>query len=206
MVRSGDEQDAADLLCRALDKYPNDVDLIGVLGWVFRKFHPPRYTDARQYFQRGYELNNRNEAMYQHWARMEMDLNDWTKAAEAAEKGTQKVPGSKELFFLAGYARSRLGQELAARLQTTSAGNELHRSLAHLEKARDISDSGSLHDRDLNRQIYRSIVLTCSRLQETKKLLQAFRSWLREHPDDPNAQSEWERLAPRFGLAEVSPN
>ncbi|MFN0165728.1 MAG: tetratricopeptide repeat protein [Bryobacteraceae bacterium] len=203
MVRSGEEQEAAQLLCRALEKYQNDVDLIGVLGWVYRKFHPPRYTDARSYFQRGHELNNRNEEMYRHWARMEMDLHDWTKAAEAAEKGIRKCPNSKELCFLAGYARSRLGQEMESRLQTISAQSELERSLPYLEKARDIPDSGSSQERDLNRQIYRAIVITCARLQDSKKLLEAFDAWFKEHPDDPNTQSEWDRLAPRFGLTNL---
>ena len=200
MVRSGEEQQAEQLLNKALERYQNDVDLIGVLGWVYRKFHPPRYTDARDCFKRSSELNNRNEEMYHHWARMELDLHDWIKAAEAAEKGLQKRPTSKDLLFLAGYARSRLGQEMMARLQQVTASDELRRSLQHLENALKTPPSGTTQDRDMDRQIYRAIAIDCSWLQEVAKLVEVFDSWFREIPDDPNAQSEWDRIAPRFGL------
>jgi tetratricopeptide (TPR) repeat protein len=172
------------LLLRAQEKFPNDVDLIGVLGWVCRKNHPPRFTDARNCFQRSYGLNNRNEEMYRHRARMEMDLPDWTKSAEAAERGLEKHPKSKELLFLTGYAHSRLGQEMEARLQAVSAQDEQHRALRYLEKAIAIQDSGTSQSRDLNRQIYRAMVITCSKLQDGKKLADAFDSWIKEPSGD----------------------
>ena len=188
------------MLLRAQEKFPNDVDLTGVLGWVYRKSRPPRFTDARSCFRRSYELNSKNEEMYCHWARMEMAVPDWTKSADAAEKGLEKQPQSKELFFLAGNAHSRLGQELEARVQAVSSQDEFHRALQFLDKAVAIVGSGNSQSRDLDKQIYRAMVITCAKLQDRKKLADTFDSWLKEHPDDPNAQSEWERLAPRFGL------
>jgi len=131
---------------------------------------------------------------------MELDVHDWGKAAEAAEKGLDKRPTSRNLLFLAGYARSRLGQEMMARLQQITAADELRRSLQYLEKARKIPSSGAAQDRDVDRQIYRATAINCSWLQEVGKLEEVFDTWLREFPDDPNAQSEWDRLAPRFGL------
>jgi len=139
--------------------------------------------------------------MYQHWARMELDQRDWTKAAEAAERGLKKSDGSKELVFLAGYARSRLGQDMMARLQQASAGDEFRRSLQWLERAIAIPGSGSSQDRDMNKQIYRALVINCAWLQETRKMEEIFNVWFQEHPDDPNVQSEWDTLAAKFGLS-----
>ncbi len=200
MMKSGDDEPAEQFLNRALVQFPNDPDLLGVLGWIYRKWNPPRYTDAKNCFLRSYQLNNRNAEMYQHWSRMEIDLHDWPRAVEAAERGIEKNPTAKQLHFLAGYARSRHGQEMETRMQTISAQDELVKALRHLERAKDLPDGGSPQERDTNRQIYRAIVITAAKLNDRSILQTTFDYWFKEHPDDPNAQTEWERLSPRFRL------
>lgn len=92
-----------------------------------------------------------------------------------------------------------------ARLQRVTAADELRRSLQHLENAVKTPPSGTTQDREMDRQIYRAIAIDCSWLQEVDKLVRVFDSWFGEFPDDSNAQSEWDRIAPRFGLSKKTP-
>lgn len=202
LVKNYEEVQAENLLNRALERYPNDPDLMGVLGWVFRRMRPPRNTDARNHFIRSHQLNNKNDEMYKHWARMELDLKEWTKGAEAAELGLQKKPGSKYLSFLAGYARSRLAQDMLNRLQKTSAADEFKRSLDHLAMA--LSCRAYRQDeRDLDPPIYRAIVISAFFLRDRQKLINAFSRWFREFPDDSYAKQEWDRISSRIGISKA---
>jgi hypothetical protein len=87
LVRKDDQPIAEGLLLKALEKYPNNPDLIGVLGWIYKTWRPPRLTDARQNFNRAWQLRSTNEEMYKHWCQMEIEEDEWTNAAEAALKG-----------------------------------------------------------------------------------------------------------------------
>lgn len=200
LVKNGEEQHAETLLQRALDLHPNDPDLIGVLGFVYRRMQPPRYTDARSCFARSHQLNNKTDEMHKHWARMEMDLREWTKAAEAAEKGLQKRPNSKQLAYLAGVARGRLGQEMLSRAQRVSAEEEHRKALTHLSYA-FAQPSITQDDANIEPGIYRGIALSCFALGDRSGVCSVFSRWLKEHPDDINASSEWERISLRMGLS-----
>lgn len=199
LIKNDEEEQAQALLSRALDIYPNDPDLIGVLGMVYRRMRPPRNTDARNCFIRSDQLNNKSEEMYKHWSRMELDLREWTKAAEAAEKGLAKKPRSKQLRFLAGLARSRLGQEMISWAQGASAEIELRRSQDHFNEALRCT-SASPEESGLDSAIYRGVVINSYHLGDQPLLLQIFARWFNEFPNEPDAASEWERIAPRLGL------
>lgn len=200
LVKNFEEVEAERLLVRALEIHPNDPDLIGVLGMVYRRMRPPRYTDARNCFVRSHQLNNKGDEMYKHWARMEVDSGEWTKAAEAAELGLKKKPHSKQLLYLAGRARSGLGKEMLSRRQEASAEVELRRSLDHLDQA--LARRGSSGDeRDLNTLIYRGIVISAYLLNDRSRLLNTFSAWFRDFPDDPDASSEWSRISARVGIS-----
>jgi hypothetical protein len=48
--------EAERLLKEGLERYPNDTELISHLGWVYRKWDPPRVTDARECFHRVWQF------------------------------------------------------------------------------------------------------------------------------------------------------
>lgn len=200
LVKASDEQEAEVLLTRALEIYPNNPDLIGVLGFVYRRMQPPRYTDARACFQRSHQLNSKTDDMYKHWSRMEADLQEWTKAAEAAECGLVKTPESKQLAYLAGVARSRLGRQMVSRVQHVSAKTEFRRSIEHFEKAAGLA-AKDVEEQSLGAAIYRGLAITASELCERDKVKSTFTRWLRDFPSDPKLASEWERIAARMGFA-----
>jgi tetratricopeptide (TPR) repeat protein len=192
-LRNHEYENAENLLKEALRTYHNNRALIGYLGWVYKTWNPPRVTDARAQF-------NADEEMYKHWSRMESDEKEWTGAAEAAERGLQLIPDNRLLQFLAGAARSRLGRELAARFLHDRADKELRAGRALLEHALKDPQLLEVGEPYLNADIYRAIVLNCESLNDTRGLRQYFQRWRSEHPDDPDAASEWTRLSAKYGL------
>jgi hypothetical protein len=132
---------------------------------------------------------------------MEIDQREWGKAAEAAERGLKLAGETQLLLFLAGYARSRLGKELLGGLHREKANDELAKAKGYLAKALKAPQSLESGEREINADIYRALVLTCEGLSDVSGMKEYFHNWQKEHPDDPDAHSEWERLKSRFGLA-----
>jgi tetratricopeptide (TPR) repeat protein len=199
-VKTREFQAAELLLKNSLERYLNNPELTGLLGWVYKAWDPPRVTDARENFKRAWQLKCGNEETYKHWSRMELDQREWTKAAEAAEKGLRLIPSSVQLSYLAGVARSRLGRELLGGLHNERAMDELDQAQTHLEKALKAPESLEIGERRLNADVYRAIVLNCEIRRDLKGLERYFEEWLSEHPEDRDAHSEWARLSTRFGL------
>jgi tetratricopeptide (TPR) repeat protein len=199
-VRNKDFRQAEQLLTKALEKFPNDADLLGFLGWVFKAWDPPRITDARENFKRAWQLKCDNEGMYKHWSRMELDLHEWTKAAESAERGLKLIPNGAQLLYYAGMARSRLGRELLRGMHNERAAEELTKAHSFLERALRSPESLEYGERKLNADIYRALVLNCDLRKDIKGLTDYFARWRGEHPDDPDAETEWVRLSARYDL------
>lgn len=200
LVKSGEQGQAEQLLCKALERFPNNPDLMGFLGWVYKAHEPPRIADARANFQRAAQLKCNDEGMYKHWARMEMDQYEWTKAGEAAEKGMGMLPESRLLTFLAGKARSMLGKELLSGFHKERAREELDKAKEHLEKALRTPEELDVGERRLNAEIYRALVLNSEALFDSESMAKYFAVWMAEHPEDPDAVSEWGRLSRKFNL------
>ncbi|KFE63328.1 ATP-binding protein [Hyalangium minutum] len=200
LVKSREHAKAEDLLKKALQRRPNDPTLLGFLGWVYKAWEPRRVTDAREKFERAYQLKHRNEEMYKHWVSMEFAEHEWTKAAEAAEKGLNLLPGNSSLRSFAGQARSRLGKDLAAGMHRERARDEFLKAQAHLEGALDGLSKSSPENIDLRGYSYRSLALTYEALGVRVKLPALMKDWREEFPDDPMAASECERLARKFHL------
>lgn len=198
LVRNNDQPSAESLLQKALQKYSNDPYLIGFLGWVYKTWHPPRLTDARQNFYRAWQLGSADEEMYKHWCRMEIEEDEWTSAADAALKGLQRLPSNGLLLYFAGYAKGRLARELIAGLHLEKATKELEAAVELLKQALKAPDDLGSGHRALNADIYRALVLAFEQLRDGKKVRDYCELWQAEHPDDPNASSEGRRLSEKF--------
>jgi len=198
-VRNRERERAEELLLRGLERYPNDRDLLGVLGWVYRFWEPRRLTDARECFRRSGQLKSASEDMYYHWARMELSEGEWTRAAEAAERGVKMLPDSQRLLYLAGYARSRLGKELKTGLHTDRGNRELIQAQGSLERALQIFEGTEPADQSLKGDIYRAIVLNCESAGNVKGMWKYLSQWLVEYGGDDSARFEDHRLRAKFG-------
>jgi tetratricopeptide (TPR) repeat protein len=115
-------EDARRTMESALEKFPNHPRLLGVLGWVYRRWQPPKVVDARAAWQRAYELGSKARSTYVHWIGLESDEGDWHRAATAADKGLERC-GEEDSLLLrtAGYAYTRYGRSLRNNLDEARA-------------------------------------------------------------------------------------
>lgn len=201
LVKASKYQEAEQLLTKGIERYHSDPDLTGVLGWVYKAWHPPRITDAREKFLRAWQLKSSKQEMYEHWCKMELREQEWSKAAAAAEKGLKILPENKSFLYFSGYARSRLGKELLGALHQEKGKRELSLGKEALKAALRVPSDLATKAIALNGDIYRALVLTCEVSGDYQGMDYYFKRWRKEYPDDPDADSEWERLNRKYPAA-----
>lgn len=194
-------QEAEDTLLKALNKYPSHPDLIGFLGLVYKSWDPPRLTDAREKFLRASQLRCAKQEMYEQWCWMELREQEWVKAFEASEKGLKVLFNNKTLLYLAGYSKNRLARELQKGLHHGRAEREIVESRKYLEKALGITDDLDSKEKALSPKIYRALVVVCDMASDVKGIKEYFKLWLNECPNDPDAESEWDRISKKYNLS-----
>ena len=208
-VKLSEYTSAEKTLLEALRLHPENPDLNGTLGWVYKSWFPkPRRADARKYFVRAAELKAPKVDTYRHWWAMESDIREWTSAALAAEKGLEVLQTSERLAYMAGFARSQCAKDLLQQAQYIRAKQENSKAEEHLKNALlDPDEVGSGQYR-FHSNVHRAKVLNfenqvrISQIQQDTKsernsirlLSNALKRWANEHPDDPNARSERQRL------------
>ena len=208
-VKLNEHASAEESLLEALSLYPENSDLHGYLGWVYKAWNPnPRYTDARKQFTRAAELKSFKEDTYRHWWDIEREQSEWTSAAEAAEKGLNIIGSSERLAYLAGYARSQAAKDLYQQAQFSRAEQEANKAEAHLKNALLDLDRVGQGQYQFHSAVHRAVVINYERLVRIRQfqqdgggerhylrmLSQSLRRWANEHPNDPNASSERQRL------------
>ena len=223
LIKANEFLKAEETVKAALKIEPNNPDLVGALGYVYKCFRPRRLTDARQQFERSAQLKCKRLDPYRHWIQLEIGEREWTNAARAAEHGIKNIPESAELRYWAGYAHSRLGREL-------SGGMLLERARTELELAKDLLQGAlrppenlrASQDRQLNATCYRAIALNYDALIELsalekvrglhkltsegrrseyiRGLKESLAGWFAEHPDDPLAESDLVRFENKYSI------
>lgn len=201
LTRNNQPVEAEIILKDGLKNFPNDPDLTGFLGGVYKAWNPPRITDARENYKRAWQLRCANERSYWHWAQMEIEEHEWSRAFEAAEKGMLILGKTKRLLYLCGSARSRYARELLGRAQQVDAHLQFATGYKQLLEA--LTPASQLRDRDdwnLNDDIYRAIVLNCEARIDPEGIKEFLGCWLEEHPDSASAKTERIRLSSKFRL------
>jgi tetratricopeptide (TPR) repeat protein len=201
LTRSNEHEKAEELLHVAMKKAPNDPDLTGFLGYVYKNWNPARITDARETYRRAWQLRCAGENTYRHWAQMELDQEEWARAYEAAEKGIQILGNTRRLLYLSGYSRGRYARELASRAQTAEAKVQLDIAQRNLKQALRPADAlRSREDHKLNSDVFRALVLNCEQLRQIEEMKRYLDEWSAAQPDDAMARSERERLHAKYHL------
>ena len=191
-LRQGEGEQAIEVLDGALDQSPNDPDLLGAKGWIYKSMKPPKLELARQSFDRAYQLGASKLDTYWHWAMMETDEVMWPEAIAAAEKGLEKVGNHADLLFLAGHARSRLAKRLQSEFQHARALTEASKAHALLVDAIGaLKESGGTTP--LGRS-YRATVLNLEMLEKWDEVAHYLTKW-RQDAAEAIQESEAERLS-----------
>ena len=212
-VKLDRHEDAERTLVQALDRYPEDPDLHGNLGWVYKNWQPnPKITDARQRFERAAQFSSTSEEMYRHWSEMEVRQSEWTSAAVAAETGLAAIGSSDILSLSAGYARSRLARDLYQQTLYPRADQEARAAEFHLKSALTDLDNVETGQYQLHNRVHRAIVINYEQLARISRaqrdssgethflrlIANSWKRWANEHPGDLFVESEKERLLDRL--------
>jgi tetratricopeptide (TPR) repeat protein len=184
-VRSGEFSIAEALLRRELEQGTNTGQVLAYLGWVYKAWQPPRLTDARECFAKAWQLKWKTTDMYRHWSDMECRQREWTRGAEAAERGLRLAPDNPVLLQQAGYARSRLGRELRSQLLSARSADEFKRAQAHLKAALKYSSKLGIDTDEVLPLIFKALVLNSECVGERKTLERTLEQWIERFPKDP---------------------
>jgi tetratricopeptide (TPR) repeat protein len=204
LVNSGRGPQAESLMLNAIDKYPQEADLQGFLGFVYRRMD--RFTDAAKHFNAAYQLKCTTRDAYRHWVKMEMYLGEWTRAIAAADKGIRMIPGFYELHAFRAQCKLRSGQDFARRLQREKAFKLWSEAAAELKVALKAPDKLQSGEREISAEMYRVMIICLDLMGDFKGLYAAFQNWRNEHPDDSNVEKQREFIEGKRGrsLAELA--
>lgn len=198
-VRVGKFEEAESILTSAIAMHGSNAELIGLLGWVYKKWPQPRIIDARERFLRAAQLKCSRPETMDHWCTMEINQQEWRKAVEAAEKALTIFPGNKSFLFYAGYARSRHGKELMNSFQDEKGVKELDAAKTQLKLALASKNELLQRREDLDSRIYRSLVLACEATGDRDGIQHYFKRWRADDPHDPILDTEWTRISRILG-------
>lgn len=193
----GDRELAERTLRAGLEECPNQPALYEKLAWISKVGNPRRAVDARKYWKRAYELGATEESMYREWLMMEIDEQEWLKAAEVAERWLTRVDSnSPQALQLGGYARSRLGQDYKRRAPD-AALEQLRMADGMLARALNLKGGKGRHvDRSRANRAYvvnaQSLAELGAEKPETVRVRS--RTWLDKMPDDPRALDNARRI------------
>jgi hypothetical protein len=185
-------REAEETLLTGLESFPNNPKLLGILGWVYKKWYPRRLTDARETWERAYDLGSKDIAMYLNWSTMESEEGNWERGAQAAERGLDRAGEHASLLQQAGYCRSRLGQALVQALQEEKGATELHRADSFFKKALSAAVRDNLDRREISRA-HRGLVINAQAMRNRQALCARLLAWLTWDRSDPVALAELER-------------
>jgi tetratricopeptide (TPR) repeat protein len=150
LLEAGKSQDAESLMLQAVEKYPQEADLEGFVGYLYRRLN--RFADAEQHFDNAYKLKSVNRDTYRHWVKMEMSRKEWTKAISAADKALRMIPGFYELEAIRADARMRSALDLSARLQREKAFKIWSETISDITKILKAPDKLHQGERTTNAQ------------------------------------------------------
>ena len=205
--------DAEQTLLKAINYHPENPDLYGMLGLVYKSWQPQqRYSDALNAFTRADDLKSSKQDMYWHWCQMELKRKEWTSATKIAKLGLDQVDfDSIPLLYASGYAHSRLAKDMFQQFQYGRAEQEAQTARLQLDKAlKAFVKANNLKTRLVSfyRSTFRAIALNYELLIRINKAQQNFgllpkhednlakslNNWLKECPNDIDALTERERL------------
>ncbi|MDE0102094.1 MAG: hypothetical protein OXN89_06925 [Bryobacterales bacterium] len=196
----------------------DSADLAGVLGWLYSNQTPFHAPKAREAFEKSHRFGSTKVDTYYHWAEMERKLGEelteiaqhgqvgevpeetvieqWKYCEDVALKGLDRCGASQPLFYLAGYAASRVAKASARANKFTYAESAWERAIEDFRNALSapfselVSVSKSV--------IYRGLTLAHEGTGNQKELGRSLKSWHAVAGSSPNFQGDCRRLLSKF--------
>jgi Flp pilus assembly protein TadD len=184
LASTGELGRAEATLREAVSSFPNRPQVLQNLGWLYKRWDPPRAADARDVFQRAHELNYRSRELYWHWADLEYVSLRYKDAAEVAERGLVRMGRDLSLYFQAARARFALSQDYQRQLASETAMDQLSRVLEHVAAGARVSAPQPELRRIKSRLL--EIGMRAARQHKTAGAVERIKAlWREELPGDP---------------------
>ena len=140
LIKKGEYQEAEQQITNALKTTPGHPDLVGLYGYLYKRWIPQRFTDADTNFKKAASLNCRNPMVYREWADLHMQKKEYQTAAEAAEVGLSACGPHPQLLRIATATRRDLGHRLRNNMQTPRSIQEYRLAYGHMIKIPDANN------------------------------------------------------------------
>lgn len=190
-------------------------ELYGALGWVYSRLPDEFLEQAREAFERAYELGNVNEDTYYHWASMERAQAEvavgrvpdselvmaWRRCGRVAELGVKICGATRALCQLAGYAHTREAKTLE-RLNEFMQAQGAYGEAADWMRRALVAPASSAKEvpRDV---LYRGLALAQEGTGDVEALRETLSQWSQLAAGQEAFRREYSRLCHRLpALAE----
>lgn len=196
------QEDAEKILLGAIDKYHSVSDLHGVLGLVYRRMG--RITDSRKQFEVAWKLKSKNPEMYLHWLKLEIMEKEWSRAFAVADLAIGVLPDAYEIIERKVYALRQAGFDLFRGLHHEKAKKmwtEAVDLVKHRIKSPELLPPG---ERRLNSSMFYTIVVCLDMLNRLRERNLWLERWEKEHPDDPQVETQKQYLMRKRGTLQIS--
>lgn len=193
LLRAGEYAKAEATLVQGLVIHPNNAQLYAALGYTYDRWKPRRVADARSAWRRSEELGSRDLRMFLSWTRLEEGQGEWQKMLGVAQIGLDRLGGDDtSLLQQAGYAASRLAQNLRASFNAARARQEFDRSDDYLYRAIRLGKAKGIEPHFVARS-YRAWIINAQIEENRSELCRRLKQWLEWNPTDPTALEEARR-------------
>ncbi|MGI8669238.1 MAG: NB-ARC domain-containing protein [Aridibacter sp.] len=197
-IRNNEFELAKELIDKALNKYKNNPDLIGILGFIFKTWQPnKRITDARESFRRAAQLDSKKEDLFKHWCEMELDENEWENAIDVAKKGICVNPESKILHYYLAESYIRKGGNQQSSLFREKALKNFYQAREVLDSALKIRTKNN-EDDSITVKIYKSLLNICNLTNDQKSIDYYLQKLNKERIHNIESLSDFQFISKRY--------
>lgn len=197
-IRNSEFELAKELIDKGLNKYKNNPDLIGMLGFIFKTWQPKRrIIDARESFRRAAQLDSKKEALFKHWCEMELEENEWDNAIDVANKGICVNPESKTLHYYLAESFIRKGRNQQSSLFREKALKNFYQAREVLDSALKIKTKDNKDD-SITVKIYKSILNICNLTNDQKSVDYYLQKLDKEKIHNIESLSDFQYISQRY--------
>lgn len=197
--------EAEKILLDAIEKYGKRPDLLGFLGYIYKR--EDRVADARVQFEAAWKLKeNPSREMFRQWVRMEISEKEWSKAINAADKALRAYSDFYEISERKAFALRQAGFDFYRGLHREKAEKMWADAVDVVRRTIKAPEDLEGGDRQLSASMLSTIVICLDMLSQFKDRDRWLERWEKEPPDDPEVSRQKEILRlKRGGLRLAAP-
>ncbi len=197
LIGAGKPNEAAQFCANSLQKFPNDVSLLGLLGVIYVKMNQP--VEAERYLRKAIELAPSFAKPHEDLGMLLINLNRHEEAVPLLQNATRLDPTSADALFNLGKALAKIGRGKEA--------DEAFEGAFELTPSRKLlADAARLHGEgkyDEAERVYRQILNTEPDNVDALRMLAMLAATAGNYDDAEKLLRQVIRLAPDYFTAHM---